>query len=52
MEDLLNQVRFSLEVGWYKLQQMIGSHAYLIVGAAALIFFCWMFLSPAAKSRR
>lgn len=52
MDDLLSQVRFSLEVSWSRLQQMIGSHAFLIVAAVAIIFFLWVLMAPAARNRR
>jgi len=52
MDDLLNQISFSLEVSWSRLQQMIGSHAFLIVAAVAIFFLLWVFMAPAARNRR
>jgi hypothetical protein len=52
MEDLLDKIRFSLDVGWYGLQHVLSGHLFQLIAAVGLIILLWMMISPTVKNRR
>ena len=52
MEDLWNQVRFTIEVAWYRMKYELTGQIVLGVVLVAVILLLWIFLSPSVRSKR
>jgi hypothetical protein len=52
VDQILDQVKFAVEVAWYKARQEASGHIGLVVvGAAAVVLLLWLFLSPGVKKK-
>jgi hypothetical protein len=52
VDQILDQVKFVLEVAWDKARQETGGHLGLVVvGAAAVVLLLWLFLLPGVKKK-
>jgi hypothetical protein len=50
VDQILNQVKFALEVAWYKVRQEASGQTGLVVGAAVVLLL-WLFLLPGVKKK-
>ncbi len=51
MNDIFSQLRFGLEVAWYKIRYAANSNGTLLMAAAVVILVAWIFLSPAVRKK-
>ena len=52
MDQILDQVKFALEVAWYKARQEASGQVGLVVGAAVVVvLLLWLFWSPGVRKK-
>jgi hypothetical protein len=52
VDEILDQVRFALELAWYKARQEASGHLGLaVLVAAVVVLLLWLFLSPGVKKK-
>lgn len=52
MDQILDQVKFALEVAWYKAKEEASGQVALVVAAAVVVvLLLWLFLSPGVKKK-
>ncbi len=52
MADFWNQVRFTVEVAWFRMKYELTGQIVLGVVVVAVILVLWIFLSPSIRSKK
>jgi len=51
VDQILDQVKFVLEVAWNKATQEAGGHGALLAAVVVVVLLLWLFLSPGVKKK-